>query len=424
MRKFKLLSVAAILMATLTQCIDETYFGESAKANIEKFTIEGELSNKIEPLVDYKDVGTVDITVPESFDLSDLKVTTATCSQLAHFKTDPLVLTDFANPVELYVIAENGVEKKWVITVTKAEVKEDEQVLFSSMNQWTLKNNQGISVELNGVQGMYPGDGVEVSPWNSTIQSNAYGAGYFKSFSTYPYQLKGGAGNVARVETIQSPLSIVQAMGMGLATGALFTGEFVFNPSLVLGKVKEPRKMMNFGTTFHSKPKSVKFKMRYAPGPVFMNGKGEPVAGKNDRCDIYFILQDRRSEPGTFIRIAAATYRTNSGEKIGDINDDANGFVEMDIPFIYGEPTAADLAAKKYCGIGGENGEITFYNFTPKGDGTYDVSKDPVKEVYSKDPATANVTTLIGLFSSSVDGDLFLAAPGSTLDVKDIEFVY
>lgn len=431
MRKFKLWSVVVILMATLTQCIDETYFGESAKANIVKFTIDGELSNKIEPLVDYKDVGTVDITVPESFDLADLTVTTATCSQLAHYKTDPLKIKDFTNPVELYVISEKGLEKKWVITVTKAIIKEDEQLLFSSMKQWTTKNNQGISVEMNKVPGMYPGDGIGVSPWNSTIQSNAYGGGYFNSFSTFPYELKGGAGNVARIETIKTPLSIVQAMGMGLATGAMFTGEFVFNPAFVLNTPKAPRKMMNMGVTFHSKPKAVKFKMRYKPGAELTDGHGTPITDANaagrptkDGCDIYFILQDRRSEAGKFIRVAAATYRTVRGESVGDINDDANGFVEMEVPFIYGQPTAADLAAKKYCGIGGENGEITFYNFTPKGDGTYEVSQNPVTEVYSQDPTTANVDTLIGLFSSSISGDSFLAAPGSTLDVRDVEFVY
>lgn len=431
MRKFKLWSVVVLLMATLTQCIDETYFGESAKADIVKFTIDGELSNKIEPLVDYKDVGTVDITVPENFDLTDLTVTTATCSQLAHFRTDPLKIKDFTNPIELYVISEKGLEKKWVITVTKAVVKEDEQLLFSSMKQWTTKNNQGISPVLGTVQGMYPGDGVAVSPWNSTIQSNAFGNGYFSSFSTFPYELKGGAGSVARIETIKSPLVIVQNMGMGLATGAMFTGEFVFNPAFVLNTPKAPRKMMNMGTTFHSKPKAVKFKMRYQPGAVFMDGHGTPITDANaagrptkDGCDIYFILQDRRSESGKFIRVAAATYRTVRGETIGDVSDDANGFVEMEIPFIYGQPTAADLAAKKYCGIGGENGEITFYNFTPKGNGEYEVSKDPVPEVYSQDPTTANVDTLIGLFSSSVSGDLFLAAPNSTLDVKDVEFVY
>lgn len=431
MRKFKLLSAVVLLMAGLTQCIDETYFGESAKADIVKFTIEGELSNKIEPLVDYKDVGTVDITVPESFDLSDLTVTTATCSQLAHFKTDPLLLKDFSKPVELYIVSEKGLVKKWVITVTHAVIPEEEQILFSSMKQWTTKNNQGISVTLNSIQGMYPGDGVAVSPWNSTIQSNAYGGGYFSSFSTFPYELKGGAGNVARIETLKSPLPIVMGMGMGLATGAMFTGEFVFNPAFVLSAVKAPRKMMNLGVNFNSKPKAVKFKMRYNPGAVFMNGKGEVITEANangrptkDGCDIYFILQDRRSESGKFIRVGAATYRSTRGEKIGDITDDVNGFVEMEIPFIYGEPTAAELAAKKYCGIGGENGEITFYNFTPKGGGDYEVSKDPVTEIYSKDPATANVTTIIGLFSSSISGDLFLAAPGSIIDVRDVEFVY
>lgn len=417
-------------MLTLTQCIDETYFGESAKANIVKFTIDGELSNKIEPLVDYNDVGTIAITVPESFDLSNLKVTTVVYSQLAHPATDPLKIKDFTNPVEIFVIAESGVKKKWVITVSKEVIKENEQLRFSSMKQWTEKNNQGISVKpIKGINGFYPGDGgADKSPWNSTIESNAY-ANSFNSFSTYPYELKGSGEKVARIETIKSDIAAL--LGMGLATGAIFTGEFIFAPGFVTGQVKEPRKMMNVGVPFHSKPKSVKFKMRYAPGPKFTDGKGVEITDANangrptkDNCDIYFILQDRRSETGKYIRVAAATLRTKPGEVIGDMDDDVNGFVETEIPFIYGEPTAAELTEKPYCKIGGANGEIIFYGFTPLGDGKYDVSKDPVNETYSTNPTTANVDTIIALFSSSVNGDIFLAAPGSTLDVRDIEFVY
>ncbi|MEG2492944.1 MAG: PCMD domain-containing protein [Rikenellaceae bacterium] len=431
MRKLKLLSIVAIFLMGLTQCVDEKYFGESQKADIVKFTIEGELSNKIEPLVDNKDVGTVNITVPEKFDLKDLKVTMVKSSQLSHFKTDPLVITDFSAPVELILIAENGAEKKWVVTVTKDVVKVNEQLLFSSMSQWTTKNNQGISPVLgNKMQGMYPGDGVGVSPWTSTIESNAFGGSYFESFSTYAHDLKAGAGKVARIETIRGTAA-TELMSMGVATGALFTGEFIFNSSLVLGSVKEPRKMMNYGVAFHSKPKAVKFKIRYVPGDVMKDGKGVDITVDNaagrptkDGCDIYFILQNRHSEPGKYTRVAAASYRSVRGEKIGDMSDDVNGFVTMEIPFIYGKPSAADLAAKNYCGIGGENGEITFFNFAPKGNGSYDVSKDPITEEYSVDPTVAEVDTIIGSFSSSISGDLFFAAPGSTIDVKDIEFVY
>ena len=430
MRKFTLL-LALMGVLGFTQCINESYFGESEQANITKFTIEGELTNKIEPLVDWKDVGTVMITVPDNYDLSNLTVTAAVCSQLAHFETDPLTIHDFSKDVELNVLAEKkGIVKKWIIKVSKGEVAESEQLAFSNMQQWTPKNNQGISVVVNGKEGSYPGNGVDYSPWNSSIESNKISIGGFKDLTTFPYDLSDGT-KCARIQTIKSTSSIPINMGMGLASGGMFVGEFVFNQAFMMATPPAPRKMLNQGVVFHSKPKAVKFKMRYKPGPVMMDGHTNPITAENaagrptsDGCDIYFIIQNRNMEPNTFVRIAAASFRSNRGESVGDMNDDNAGFVDMEIPFIYGEPTAAELAAKPYCGIGGLDGDLFFYEFTPKGNGNYDISKEPVKEVYASDPATTEVTHIIALFSSSVSGDKFMAAPESMLDVKDIELVY
>ena len=430
MRKFTLL-LALIGMLGFTQCINETYFGESEQANITKFTIEGELTNKIEPLVDWKDVGTVTITVPESYDLSNLTVTAAVCSQLAHFETDPLTIHDFSKDVELNVHAEKkGIVKKWIIKVSKEVVPEEEELAFSNMQQWTPKNNQGISVVVNGKEGSYPGNGVDYSPWNSSIESNKVDIGGFKDLTTFPYDLSDGT-KCSRIQTIKSTSLIAINMGMGLASGAMFVGEFIFNQALMVGTVKEPRKMMNLGVSFHSKPKAVKFKMRYKPGPVMMDGKTVPITTENadgrptkDGCDIYFLLQNRKMEANTFVRIAGASYRSERGANIGDMGDDASGFVVMEIPFIYGEPTAEELAEKPYCGIGGLDGDLFFYEFTPTGDGKYDISKDPVKEVYAQDPNATEITHIVALFSSSVNGDKFWAAPESMLDIKDIELVY
>lgn len=39
-------------------------------------------------------------------------------------------------------------------------------------------------------------------------------------------------------------------------------------------------------------------------------------------------------------------------------------------------------------------------------------------------PPSANVDNIIVVLSSSAYGDMFWGAPGSRLDIKDIEFIY
>lgn len=415
--------ILSLFALALGGCIDETYFGESVQADIVTFSIEGEMSNKIDPLVDWRDVGTVKITVPATFDLKYLKVTNAVCSQLAHFTTNPDTLTDFSNPVELFVVAENqAVVKRWIVTVTQEEVTQA-QIPFSEMTQWTpARTPAGAAITIKGQPGYFPGNGTEFSPWRSTAESNAISLSGLSEFSVTP-----NTGNTtaqyAKIVTLETKSGAL--LGTGVATGAIFVGEFILNASLVTGAVKEPRKMVNSGTPFYGRPKAVKFDIRYQPGAQMMDGKLKPIAegtGKpmKDSCDIYIILHNRLSDPSKFIRVAAASLRDGA---IGNINDDVNGFVSYEIPFIYGEPTAEQLLNKPYAKIGGSHGELTFHKFTKNGD-NWDISATPVKEVYAADPENTSVDNIVIMFSSSAYGDEFYAAPGSRLDVKNIQLVY
>ncbi|MFA7081440.1 MAG: PCMD domain-containing protein [Bacteroidales bacterium] len=69
--------------------------------------------------------------------------------------------------------------------------------------------------------------------------------------------------------------------------------------------------------------------------------------------------------------------------------------------------------------IGGKRGEVIFYKFKPNGQ-TYDITQ--AEEAYA--PTNSSVDNIIVLMSSSAYGDKFWGAPGSRLDIKDIEFVY
>ncbi|HBN05652.1 MAG TPA: hypothetical protein DD434_07660, partial [Bacteroidales bacterium] len=113
-----------------------------------------------------------------------------------------------------------------------------------------------------------------------------------------------------------------------------------------------------------------------------------------------------------------ATAWLRTGDSIGSFENES-GFVEITLPFIYGQPSAQMLLEKPYMKIGGARGELVFYRFVQNGTG---FDKIQMSEEYA--PPTANVDNIIVVLSSSAYGDMFWGAPGSRLDIKDIEFIY
>lgn len=406
----------------LQSCVTESYFGESKEANIVTFTIQGELSNRIDPMVDWRDVGQVMITVPSSFDLAKLKVTNVVCSQLAYFTSAPDTITDFRKPVTLHIVAEDqSIVKKWVVTVTK-QVIENIQIPFSDFTQWTqAKNSLGVPITLKDYIGYFPGNGKDYSPWQSSIEGNAFALAGISELSVYPNTMEPEA-QYARLKTVTTKSGAL--MGAGVAAGGLFTGTFIFNPDYVIAE-KSPRKMINNGIPFYSKPKSVQMDIRYKAGEQMLDGKLKPIVagtGKptQDSCDVMFALQNRTSNPQEWIRVATASLRTPS---LGNLEDAQNGFVTITLPFVYGAPTAEELASKPYQRIGGSQGELFFYAFAKNGS-KWIVSDNPIKEVYASDPQATQVDNIAVMFTSSTYGDVFFAASGSTLDIKNIKLIY
>ncbi|MDR1667961.1 MAG: PCMD domain-containing protein [Bacteroidales bacterium] len=422
----------AVMICILTAgCIDYGYFGLSDEANILSFDVEGQLSNVI--IVGEKDaVGEVNITVPTLYDMESLTITKAACTQLAQFTTDPYALTDFSQPIELTLIAEDTtVRKKWRITVTSSTAPV--QLPFSDMKQWTVAkddNKKEITYTEGGVlkYACFPGNGVALSPWQSSAQANASSLSGINTMTTTPQPTVSTA-EYARIETIHVTTGQATYADAQVVTGALFTGKFLFElsfaPKIGTG---EPRKMLNAGVPFAGRPLSAVVKVRYRPGSVMMDGSGTPITESNaggrplrDSCEIYVLLHNRYAEKDRYIRVAAAHWRT--GAPVGNMEDDAAGFEEITIPFVYGEPDAAVLAEKPYAKIGGQRGELTFYRFP------VDKASRPVTEVYDTEGIPASHITV--LFSSSAYGDFFWGAVnptgalrGSTLDIKDFRLTY
>jgi hypothetical protein len=253
-----------LLMLIFSGCIDDTYFGLSKEANIILFDIEGQLSNKIEPMVDWKDVGEVTITVPTTYDLKKLKVTQATCSQLARFTVDPYTLTDFSTPVEIIVGAENtSIRKKWIVTVTN-DGEISNQLAFSKMDRWAIaKNslNKEIAYMENGVSkcAYVPGVSSAISPWQTPAEANAYSLSGINTVTVGPRPTFALA-EYSRIETIWVKSGQAAMAKAQVVTGALFTGSFQFNIKYApLIGTNEPRKMVNIGTPFTFRPKSATF---------------------------------------------------------------------------------------------------------------------------------------------------------------------
>lgn len=422
MKRFFYISTLILVLCFSVSCVNESYFGESKEANIVTFAIQGEMSNRIDPMVDWQDVGQVYITVPSSADLHKLKVTDVVCSQLAYFTSDPYLLTDFSEPVALEIVAEKqSIRKKWMINVTKQEV-ENTQLPFSNFTEWTpAKNHLGVPITLKEYIGYFPGNGKDYSPWQSSIAGNALALSGISELSVIPNTMAAAA-QYARLITVTTKSGAL--MGAGVAAGGLFTGQFILNTDYVIAE-KSPRKMINNGVPFYSKPTAVKLDIRYKAGAQIMDGKLKPIQpgpGKptQDSCDVMFALQNRSVDPTGWVRVATASLRAPA---IGTVDDTENGFVTVTLPFVYGAPTEADLAAKPYQKIGGSQGELFFYTFVKSGD-KWDVSANPVKEVYAADPQAASVDHIAVMFSCSTYGDLFYAAPGSTLDVKNVTLIY
>ena len=408
----------------LSGCIKENYFGESDLANITTFKIKGQINNTIvtgEP----SDTGYVYVSISTTMNAADLVVEQAITSPLAKFESDPYVLTNFLDPVLIIVRAENDkITKPWLIVVSKGDAPT--QLSYSSFDQWYQTDwRYTPSGSTNPVYAYFPGENSSTySPWQSPAQATRF-ASYF---TTVPGPSESSP-EYAEIST--STYNLGAVVNAGVIGGALFTGVFRFSTSHapVIGSDPNPRKMIDFGVPFYQRPKSVTFNMRYARGEQIVDGKLSPIYPSDaegrpclDSCDVYFILQNRSLLPDNYIRIATAWLRTS--DSIGTITSSTNGMVTMTLPFIYGEPTAAELAEKPYLKIGGTYGEVEFYKFTLVPGTTDEYTKTLMPEVYPTTVEQQEPDYIIVLFSSSAFGDRFWGAKGSRLDVNNVVFNY
>lgn len=212
---------------------------------------------------------------------------------------------------------------------------------------------------------------------NAGFAAVSFGASKY-SYPTTPYEY-GKSGNCLKCET-RSTGSMGLSVGMPIAAGNLFIGEFDG-----MTAVTNPLKSTRFGVPFDFIPIRLKGYYKYKAGEIFTDKQNNPLPGRHDTFDIYSIL-----------------YETDENVKYLD----GTNFL-----------TSPNLIAIARMGADEkkETEEWTFFNLP------FEVRPGKVIEEQKLKDGKYNVSIV---FSSSIDGNLFEGAVGSTLLIDEVELVH
>ncbi|WP_281615382.1 PCMD domain-containing protein [Flammeovirga sp. SubArs3] len=356
MKKLRLLIVSGLLMS-LTSCIDWDYFGLSNQNDIQTFELEMQSGTTV--IDSTKRIITVPVN--ERADRSSLSPTNIKTSSLSTVMPGVGESQDFRDTVLYTVTAENGDSSVWKVY---ADLQAD-VIPNTSFDEWYA---------VGGYQQPGPGDETAGAQFWDTPNK----AGEIAE-KTLVDPMTEGDRVYAHLET-----KLVGLFGINkLSAASLYSGRFTdgaLNPS-------EPRKNIDFGRPYGSKPVSFSVDYQYTPGSDYRENS-RPASGA-DECDIYVILQVRQDD-GTRLRLGTAWFR--SGDQIDE-------WTNLKIDFTYGELPSD---APDYAGLNTWEGE--------EESGYADPSEFP--------------THIIIVFSSSALGDYYTGAVESILKVDNFELQY
>ncbi|MCM1504681.1 MAG: PCMD domain-containing protein [Muribaculum sp.] len=232
-------------------------------------------------------------------------------------------------------------------------------------------------------------DGKETLTWASGNPGFALtGMAVDKPADVFPtYQVSDGRSGNAVAMTTRLTGSFGALVNKPLASGNLFLGRFDLATAL-----SKPLESTKFGTPFSRVPLNLKGYYMYTPGETYMeldktaSDKLRPIPGKTDECNIYAVFFETTDGveflDGTNVMsddnpniVAVAAFEPDQRTK-------TSGWTAFNLPFKYREGKTVDLAKLA--------------------DGHYSITI---------------------CFASSMDGDYFSGAPGSTLIVDEVELV-
>lgn len=185
----------------------------------------------------------------------------------------------------------------------------------------------------------------------------------------------GRSGKCLKLETLSTGLWGERA-GMPIAAGNLFMGTFD-----TMNAIKNVLKATKFGIPFENAPTYLTGYYKYKAGDVFSE-VGKPVASKKDKCDIYAIFYEVDDKVKTL--------------------DGTNAFIHPNLISV------ARITDQK------ETDEWIKFNFP--------FIIKPGK-VIDKDKLNSGMYNLAVVFTSSINGDRYRGAVGSTLLVDEVEII-
>ncbi|MCY1721652.1 PCMD domain-containing protein [Prolixibacteraceae bacterium Z1-6] len=355
----KKISIFLLLIIVISSCVKEDYFGLSPYGNIKRIEVSNQAGNAT---IDTENL-TITVEIPAGVDLSEITIEKLELSSFATSSKKVGDKIDLNGKQEIIITAEDGSQHHW----------STESFIASATPQLS---NWDLNLWYKTASNYYePGADAASTIWGTGNQ----GTQILNKLATIPEDL-GEDNYAAHMETLDNG-ALAGTFGAPISAGSLYTG--VFNSDNL--DPSDPEAAIEFGTPFTGRPKGIKVKYSYAPGPVNKDKKGN-VLDYGDACDIYALFEIRLG--GKTERLATAWFRSEAVQE---------NLSSLEIPVTYGEL-----------------------------DNSFPEYMRPVDHGFvSTDSASFVLPTHITFVaSSSFDGASFAGAIGSILIIDDVEMIY
>ena len=272
---------------------------------------------------------------------------------------------DFHSPQQYTVTAADGFwKKKYTVSVIDTEL-----ATIYNFEDTLGGQKYDIFVEREGEK--------VVMEWASGNAGYAM-TGVPKTADDYPtFQFANGKTGKCLSLVTRSTGFFGSIMGMPIAAGNLFIGSFDVGNAM-----SNPLKATKFGLPFRHIPTYLAGYYKYKAGDQFTEG-GKPVSGKRDICDIYAIMYETSESVPTL--------------------DGTNAFTSPNLVSIARIDDAKETDEWTYF-------KLPFHMLSGK--------------YIDKEKLTAGKYNVAIVFTSSLEGDHFNGAIGSTLLIDEVELIY
>lgn len=372
--KLKVFTICLLLAgAASVSCIRKEAL--NTEADIESCTLSGGVLNR-EPIIENDKVT---LYLKKAADLTALapEFTLTPGATISPAGGTPL---NFTSPQYYEVTSEDG---RW-----KKRYKVEATTTYSIPTLFQFENVRTVPTTKGEYQVFYETDnaGNETITWASGNSGYALtGAG--SGADTYPtYQSNIGYSRKCLALTTRLTGSWGANMNMPIAAGNLFLGTFA-----VLDALTNPLKATRFGIPVDSEPAYIKGYYKYRSGETFYEldksakDKLKPIPNKKDIFNIYAVFYESTEEMKTLDGTNALSEDNENILAIAQITDakETEEWTEFNLPFVFRPGKTVDPAKLEA--------------------GNY---------------------SLAVVFSSSIDGDHFSGAPGSTLCIDEVTMGY